>query len=126
MRFLFIVFLLPKICFAHLYYFSYQLILENSTYKTQRIYVSKVMITPKNLEKIMDFEIRIDKTMSIKAFFRKNIDTINSYLFKKGVVMNSRLQSSNKTVKNRLVLSLLPTIIDVQIKDDFAKISVYK
>lgn len=84
------------------------------------------MITPKNLEKIMDFEIRIDKTMSIKAFFRKNIDTINSYLFKKGVVMNSRLQSSNKTVKNRLVLSLLPTIIDVQIKDDFAKISVYK
>lgn len=108
------------------YYFTYSLTSKNIVASSERLQISKKM-TPTESKPIKYFEISNDKNAkSEKEFVTLYKDEITELILTQNAFVQSNSKTINMITSDSSTVRSLPTLVNIDFKEDFGIIGIYE
>ena len=108
------------------YYFTYSLTSKNIVASSEKLQISKKM-TPTEAKPIKYFEISNDKyAKNEKEFVALYKDEITELILWQNAFIQSSSKTTNMITSDSSTLRSLPTLINIDFKEDFGIIGIYE
>ncbi len=108
------------------YYFTYSLTSKNIVASSERLQISKKM-TPTESKPIKYFEISNDKNAkSEKEFVTLYKDEITELILTQNAFVQSTSKTVNMITSDSSTVRSLPTLVNIDFKEDFGIIGIYE
>lgn len=108
------------------YLVSYRGVVQEHRLFAEEFRVSRSMLEREEAVPDFSFTLENDGSPSVPAFFKNNQDAITQRLFREGVMLSDRQNTSSYDTKSKTVLYLPPTLVTVTVKEDLVTIGLIK
>lgn len=112
-KILFIISLFQISLFSEIYILSYKIVIKNSIFSADSLFISKLMIPSKKFQEISIIELESNKSDNNRFILTKNREIILNFLFKKGVILQDYSESFNFQGSSQTTMILPPLYISL-------------